>query len=111
MFILGMFQVCNTSCEEFQTALERLNNTLAQENIDALKSVKKMGDAKKLSEEEILVAVGIHLIQKLSGKATTSVKRSKTKCPCGCQEQLEMNNYMYIGKNRWIVMITLVIIP
>ena len=95
----GMFQVCDTSCDEFRKALERLNNTLAQENIDALKSIKKRGDAKKLSEEDILVAVGFHLIQKLSGEATTSVKRSNTICPCGCTEKLEGNNFMYIGKN------------
>ena len=96
--MIHVFQVCNTNCEEFNMALQRLNNTLDPKNIAALKDIKKKGDAKKLSKEQILVGVGIHLIQKLSGKAATSVKRSKTKCPCDCQEQLEGNELMYIGK-------------
>ena len=55
-------------------------------------------EKEKLSEEDILVGVGNHIISKLSGRAITTRKKSQHKCPCGCAMKLDFGEKMYIGK-------------
>ena len=66
------------------------------ENIESLQKVGKMAN---LSEDQILVGIGIHLIRKLTGTAETTWSRSQIKCPCNCGGQLDFSNTMCIGKS------------
>ena len=93
-FLLCMFQV-HTNSDDFCNALANLNQALSEENLAALQKIQKQGD---LTEDQILVGVGVHLIKQLTGKALTNRKKSETKCPCGCEAKLEVSRKMYIGK-------------
>ena len=99
-----MFQV-HTSCDDFCSALANLNQTLAEENLAALQKIQKLA-AKKgdLTEDQILVGLGVHLIKKLTGRALTNRKKSGIECPCGCKETLEFSRNMYIGKAHFQLM-------
>ena len=96
-FLLCLFQV-HTNSEDFCKALANLNQTLSEENLAALQKIQKQRD---LTEDQILVGVGVHLIKQLTGGALTNRKKSETKCPCGCEEKLEFSGKMYIGKARF----------
>lgn len=92
----------NTGSEEFLTALWRLNETLTEKNIEALKKIEKMTGPwvprnERLSDDQILVGIGVHLIKKLTGRAETTLKRSQIECPCKCGGKLDCSNHMYIG--------------
>ena len=87
------FQVDITS-ELFKDALKRLNETVKKENIAALKKIQEM----TLSEDQIVVGIGVHVVKKLTGRAETTVKRSNMKCPCGCKGTLDYTPEMFIGK-------------
>ena len=95
--LLCLFQV-HTNSDDFCKALANLNQTLSEENLAALQKIQKQGD---LTEDQILVGVGVHLIKQLTGGALTNRKKSETKCPCGCEEKLEFSRKMYIGKARF----------
>ena len=84
---------------KFRDALSRLNKCLDEDNLAALSKIQKM---KNLSEDQIVVAIGIHLIQKLSGKAETNNKKSLMKCPCGCSGKLDNGEKMFIGNLKYI---------
>ena len=92
-----MFQV-HTSSDAFCRALANLNQTLSGENLAALQKIQKQRD---LTEDQILVGVGVHLIKQLTGGALTNRKKSETKCPCGCEAKLEFSRKMYIGKAQF----------
>ena len=96
------FQV-NTSSGEFKIALERLNEAVTEKNVAALKKIQEMSDPSipekdRLSEDQILVGIGVHLVKKLTGKGETTWKRSQIYCPCGCKEKLDYSDSMFIGK-------------
>ena len=57
---LNIFQV-NTKSSQFLTAFKRLKETLTEENLNAQKKIGEM----KLSEDEIVVGIGVHLIKVL----------------------------------------------
>ena len=96
-FLLCLFQV-HTNSDDFCKALANLNQTLSEENIAALQKIQKQRD---LTEDQILVGVGVHLIKPLTGRALTNRKKSETKCPCGCEAKLEFSRKMYIGKAQF----------
>ena len=84
---------------KFRDALSRLNRCLEEDNLAALSKIQKM---KNLSEDQIVVGIGIHLIQKLSGKAETNYKKSSMKCPCGCSGKLDNGGKMFIGNLKFL---------
>ena len=76
---------------------------MTEDNLASLKKIQKLTDPslpekKRLSEDQILVGIGIHLVKKLQGIAQTTLKRSRMACPCGCKEKLDYTPEMYIGK-------------
>ena len=79
---------------EYQKAVENLNSCLAADN---LQNFHKILQQKDLDEEQLTVAIGVHIIKKLCEKAVTGKKKAKMKCVCGCGEGLEEGN-MWIGK-------------
>lgn len=84
----------DTNSLEFKLALERLNTTLSVENIEALEKIGKMTN---LSEDQILVGIGVHLIRQLTGTAKTTWSKSQIQCPCQCGVKLDYSKTMYIG--------------
>ena len=92
--ISGVFFQVDTSSVKFQEALVRLNKCLKEDNLVALKKIQEKSD---LTQDEIVVGIGIHLIQTLSGMAETNKKKSMMKCPCGCTGKLDYGEKMYIG--------------
>ena len=90
------------SSKKFRDALYRLNKCLEEDNLAALSKIQKM---KNLSEDQIVVGIGIHLIQKLSGKAETNKKKSLMKCPCGCRGKLCNGEKMFIGNLKYLVIL------
>ena len=79
--------------ELLKDALKRLNETVKKENIAALKKIQGM----TLFEDQVAVGIGVHVVKKLTGHAETTLKRSKMKCPCGCQGKLDYTPEMFIG--------------
>ena len=104
MISVCLFQV-HTNCDDFCSALANLNQTLTEENLAALQKIQKLA-AKKgdLTEDQILVGLGVHLIKKLTGRALTNWKKRGIECPCGCKETLEFSRNMYIGKAHFQLM-------
>ena len=90
---LFCFQIDVTD-ELFRDALKRLNETVKKENIAALKKIQGM----TLSEDQVAVGIGVHVVKKLTGQAEATLKRSKMKCPCGCKGTLDYTPEMFIGK-------------
>ena len=88
------------SSVKFRDALSRLNRCLDEDNLAALRKIQKM---KNLSEDQIVVGIGIHLIQKLSGKAETNYKKSLMNCPCGCSGKLYNGEKMFIGNLKYML--------
>ena len=99
-----MFQV-NILSREFQNALKKLNDCFKEENMKSLFHIQEkskgetnsLGETDRLQENDILVGIGLHIIQKLAGEAATSPAKCKTDCPCGCLDLLKSNKDMYIG--------------
>ena len=81
---------------------------MTEDNLASLEKIQKLTDPslpekKRLSEDQILVGIGIHLVKKLQGIAQTTLKRSQMACPCGCKEKLDYTPEMYIGKYVFIL--------
>ena len=81
---------------------------MTEDNLASLEKIKKLTDPslpekKRLSEDQILVGIGVHLVKKLQGIAQTTMKRSQMACPCGCKEKLDYTREMYIGKYVFIL--------
>ena len=55
----------------------------------------------RLSEDQIVVDIGVHLIKKLTGKVLSSPARCAIKCSCGCDEKFDEQQKMFIVKNRF----------
>lgn len=82
--------------DEVTEAVQRLNNCLERKNRHQLNSIFSM---KNLPEKDLLVALGVHLIRKLSGKCFTNRSKAGNSCPCGCGEKLT-STAMCIGTER-----------
>ena len=52
------------------------------------------GDKNDLSEDGIVVVIGIHIIHKLTGKVKTNKTKRLKKCPCGCTGKLTLGEKM-----------------
>jgi hypothetical protein len=64
---------------------------------DNLKKLDTIWNMNKISEKQLLVGVGVHLIKKLTGEAYTTEDRACEVCPCGCGGKLD-TTAMCIGK-------------
>lgn len=85
-------------CEIVRKAIDHLNNFFKKDN---LMKLEKVLDNSR-DEAELEIGLGIHLISKLAGKASTNTSKSKCPCPCGCGEFLQGNEKMWIGsKDTW----------
>ena len=60
---------------------ERSNKAVTEEIVAALKKIKEMSDPSipekvRLSEDQILVGIGVHLVKQLTGKGEIMWRRS-----------------------------------
>ncbi|XP_045203197.2 uncharacterized protein LOC123556495 [Mercenaria mercenaria] len=81
-----------------QEAIQRLNDCLTEENCQQLTRIFERQD---LSENEVLVGCGVHLIKKLSGNAFTNTYRGNLTCPCGCGEKLQATDMCIGTSSTW----------
>ena len=93
----SVFQV-HTSSEQFINALKMLNDTLDEKNLEALRKIGEMSDNPCISEDQIILGVGLHLIHKLTGNSVTDPATNDVECPCGCPGILPSSSNMWIGK-------------
>ena len=98
---MSLFQV-DIASGPFKAALQKLNDCLQPENLDAILKIQQRQrmENDEIKEEDILVGIGIHIIAKLSGKAVASREKSLHKCPCGCNKNLQVGDKMYIGNHE-----------
>ena len=104
-FFLLIFQI-DLSSNEFQGLLANLNSCFEEENLSIL-DTKLIGNEKIAEKEELIVTgLGLHMIQKLVGKAQVCSNKPDHTCPCAsldpqgvCPERVPLfEGLMYIGK-------------
>ncbi|XP_060552716.1 uncharacterized protein LOC132713995 [Ruditapes philippinarum] len=84
----------NFDDQALQRPFQLLLECLEEDNLKKLETIWNMN---KISEKQLLVGVGVHLIKKLTGEAYTTEDRACEVCPCGCGGKLD-TTAMCIGK-------------
>ena len=74
VYVLYIYFQIYTSSVEFRNVLRRLNECLKDENIEALRRIRE----NNLDEDQVVVGMGLHLIQKLIGNCITNRKKVKS---------------------------------
>ena len=88
------------SIEQYHEAAERLRDCLSKENLESLNKIAEKEDT--LSENQLACGIAVHLIKKLSGRATVDRTKLVEKCPCGCDDKID-SGAMWIGKEKCFV--------
>ena len=85
------------SIEQYHDAAERLRDCLTKENLESINKIAEKEDT--LSENQLACGIGVHIIKKLSGRATVDRTKLVERCPCGCDDKA-YSGAMWIGKEN-----------
>ena len=95
------------SIEQYHDAAERLRDCLTKENLESINKIVEKEDT--LYENQLACGIGVHIIKKLSGRATVDRSKLIEQCPCGCDDKAD-SGAMWIGKEMFCFLKPLVLI-
>jgi hypothetical protein len=91
--ILSIFQI-DFDSKVVAEAICRLNTFFDKDNLWKLEKVLNTSS----DDAELEIGLGVHMISKLAGKASTNRSKCNYICPCGCGQLLQGNDKMWIGQ-------------